>query len=79
VHDGDTASDAANAAPHGAPAISGVDGASTADVEPAPHHDGVPGCRGARRRHVTGRWRQPTTATAVDRAFRKARATWQWC
>lgn len=50
VHNGDTASDAANAAPHGAPAISGVDGASTADVEPAPRHDGAPGCRGARRR-----------------------------
>ena len=52
MHDGDTASDAANAASHGAPAIGGVDGASTADVEPAPHHDGAPGCRGARRRRV---------------------------
>ena len=50
VHNGDTASDVANAAPHGAPAIGGVDGASTADVKPAPRHDGAPGCRGTRRR-----------------------------
>ena len=48
MHDGD-ASDATNDAPHGAVAMSGVDGTSAPDVEPAPHHDGAPGCRGGAR------------------------------
>ena len=46
----DAASDAANGAPCGAAAISGVGSASTPDGEPAPHHDVAPGRRGARRR-----------------------------
>lgn len=49
MHDGD-ASDATNDAPHGEVAMSGVDGPSNPDLEPAPHHDAAPGRRGARRR-----------------------------
>ena len=49
MHDGD-ATDATNDASHGAVAMSGVDGPSNPDLEPAPHHDAAPGRRGARRR-----------------------------